>query len=240
MKKLKNLCLAIFSFLFLFSSCVIRQKEETQTNIRSITVNGSGNVSIKPDTVSLKFIVRTTDWNVAKATSLNATNTQNAITAIKDAGVDSLDISTCDFTISQDNSKEYPGQYTVKNTILVVVRNIENAGKVIDGAVKNNTGANGITSFQYSVSDKETALRQARTLAIQDAYDAANLLASASGCKVSEVIEIREDYTSVTSQNNNSMFKTVMLEDSAMGRTTIESGNMTVSSNVTIKYSLEN
>ena len=206
-----------------------------------ITVTGTGAVSVKPDMVSLKFSVKTTDWNVNNATERNAVNTTNVLNALKATGISDDDMSTYDYRISQDNSKDYPGQYTVQNTIAVSVRDIDSVGKVIDAAVKNNTGANGITSFKYVVSDKTTALRQARTLAVENAQDAAALLAGASGCKVGAVADLKEDYTS-SGNYNDGMYKTVAMDESAeKGVTTpITEGNVTVTSNITVKYELVN
>ena len=195
----------------LLSSCVLGRPEKEVAPVRSITVSGSGSISVKPDMVSMKFIVRNTGWNCPQVAERNAINTTNTINAIKEAGIPESDISTFDYSISQDNSHSYAGEYTVRNTIAVIIRNIELTGKVIDAAVKNNTGANGITSFEYLVSDKATALREARTLAIKNAQDAASLLAGASGCKVNGVLEIREDYTSA-SRGNDMMFKAVSME----------------------------
>lgn len=215
------------------SSCTINRPAEAQ---RYITVSGSGSVSVYPDLVSVKFLVKTTGWNIAKTTELNAANTQNALDAIRQAGVADADIFTSDYKITQDNSQAYPGQYTVKNTISVIIRNPKITGAVIDAAVKQNTGANGVTDFEYLVSDKSTALRQARTNAIKDAQDAANLLAGASGCKVGNVMEIYENYTT-TSRNDG-----VMLAKSAGNGSTetpIEPGKIDITSNVTIKYTIE-
>jgi len=221
----------------LFSSCYINRPVKTDETVRTITVSGTGNVTVNPDGVTLKFIVKTTDWNVARTVEKNAANSANVFAALKEIGVADSDISTADYQISQDNSKDYPGQYTVRNTISVYIRNTDLTGKVIDAAVKGNVGANGLTSFSYSVSDKTSALRQARTLAIQDAQDAAALLAGASGCKISRVVNIREDYTS-TAETSNMMLAKAVRADSVP--TTIETGSVTISSNVTITYELEN
>lgn len=220
----------------LFSSCYINKPVKPEEPVRTITVSGSGNVTLSPDVVSLQFLVRTTDWNVARAVEKNAVNTANVFAALKETGISDSDISTSDYQISQDNTKDYPGQYTVRNSIAVCIRNTELTGKVIDAAVKGNVGANGLTSFTYSVTDKTSALRQARTLAIQDAQDAAALLAGASGSKVSRVLNINENYTTARETANVMMAKTML--DSAP--TTIETGSITVSSNVTITYELEN
>lgn len=230
---MKKIVLAAASVLALsLTSCTINKPAEAP---RVITVSGSGTVSVSPDLVSVKFIVRSSGWNVSQTVERNAINTNNAIAAIKVAGLADDDIFTSDYKITQDNSQVYPGQYTVRNTISVIIRNPELTGKVIDAAVKQNVGANGVTDFEYMVSDRSTALRQARTLAIKDAQDAANLLAGASGCKVGNVLEISENYTS-TSRNDG-----VMLAKAAnsMAETTIEPGKLDITSNVTIKYTIE-
>ena len=236
----KNLYFAalIFSALAL-TSCYMSKSDKSVEEKKYITVTGTGAVSMKPDMVTLKFYVKTTDWNVNKAASKNAVNTTNVLNAFKEIGIADDDVTTYDYRISQDNSKDYPGQYTVQITIVVNVRNIDNVGNVIDSAVKNGTGANGISSFKYVVTDKTTALRQARTLAVQNAQDAASLLAGASGCKVGDVIDLREDYTSADSYGNDRMYKTVAMEESANGAVTpITEGNVTITSNITVKYEL--
>lgn len=229
---MKKLVLLIGIVSSLFISCTVNKPAEPE---RNITVSGTGSVSVKPDLVSLNFLVRTMDWNVVKAVDKNAENTARVLAAVKECGVDQNDIATYDYRVTQDNSNNYPGQYTVVNTICVEIRNPEITGKVIDAAIKQNNGANGLTSFEYRVTDKTTALRQARTLAIQNAQDAANLLAGASGCKVGTVMDIREDYTTSSPRNK------IMLADSlGSGPTTpIELGTITISSNVTIRYTLE-
>lgn len=236
MKKILKSILILSMGMGFFTSCVVRQTTAGVETPRTITVTGSGSVSVKPDLIYLKFLVRTTDWNVTKAVEKNATNTNNVLTALKNTGIADSDISTIDYAITQDNSNNYPGQYTVKNTIAVVIRNIDIAGSVIDAAVKQNTGANGITQFRYAVSDDSSHLRQARTLAIQDAQDAASLLAGASGCKIANVQNINEyNFTSSESAGNG-----VMLTAAKDGATQIQEGTITINSSVTITYTLEN
>ena len=238
MKKLTKSILIIGLGSTLFSSCVLGRPAKEEDPVRSITVSGTGSVSVKPDMVSMKFIVKNTGWNCPQTAERNAINTTNTINAIKEAGISDSDISTYDYSITQDNSHTYAGEYTVRNTIAVTIRNLDLTGKVIDAAVKNNTGANGITSFEYLVSDKASALREARTLAIKNAQDAAALLAGASGCKVNSVLEIREDYTSA-GRSNDMMFKAVSMADGGT-QTPIVEGNITITSNVTVKYELTN
>lgn len=208
----------------IFVSCTVTKPVEPE---KSITVVGSASIPVKADIVSITFRVRTIEWNVNRAVENNANITAKVLEAIKNAGVDSNDISTVDYNISQDLSKSYPGQYTVLNSIQVLIRNTEITGNVIDAAIVN--GANGLTSYQYLAGDKTTALRQARTQAIQNAQDAANLLASVAGTKVGNVMEINENFSTDITQP-------VTLLRSA---TNIQEGYIQVQSNVTVRYSLE-
>lgn len=233
MKCVKSIIILLTGCVIL-SSCMI-SKPVVQDSPRTITVSGNGKVSVTPDLIILKFSVKTTDWNVSKAVEKNAVNSQFVFDALKNSGVDINDVSTSDYKILQDNSRAVPGQYTVTNTISVIIRNTEITGQVIDAAVKSNIGANGLTSFDYSISDNSSALRQARTAAIQDAQDAAALLAGASGCKVGKVISINENHSSKSKSSAISFSRA-----SAEANTSILPAEVNITSNVTITYELEN
>lgn len=218
----------------IFSSCTVNKPEE---KVRTITVSGTGQVSLPADQLTVKFLVKTTEWNVNLSREKNAETTTKVIEKIKETGVSADDISTADYSIYQDNSNTYPGKYTVTNYISVLIRNTDKAGDVIDAAVAN--GANGLTSFRFSASDNPTAVREARTLAVQNAQDAASLIAGASGCKIAEVLDISEGYnsSSVTRTVNSALKSTVMMDSYT---TPIEQGSVTVSSTVTMTFSLTN
>ena len=232
LKKISILIIAAGVMLFA-SSCTVNKPEE---KVRTITVTGTGIVTQPADQLTVRFLVRTNEWNVNLARDKNAEITTKVIEKIKDAGVHSQDITTVDYRISQDNSNSYPGKYTVTNYVQVLIRDLTNAGNVIDNAVAN--GANGLTSFSYSASENPNALREARTLAVQNAQDAAALIAGASGCKVADVIDIQEGYnpSSYSRSTNSAMLKAV----GNSYTTPIEAGNVEITSTVTITFSLTN
>lgn len=219
----------LFFVVASFASCTIEKPAEPE---KSITVTGSASVPVKADMISMTFRVRTIGWNVNQTVENNANITTKVIDAIKNVGVDTNDITTVDYNISQDMSHTYPGQYTVINSVKVLIRNPEITGNVIDTAVVN--GANGLTSYEYLAGDKTTALRQARTQAIQNAQDAANLLAGVAGTKVGNVMEINENYSTDLSYGAN--FEVASYSGSS---TPIQEGYVQVQSTVTVRYSLE-
>jgi len=231
---MKKILTALLSSLLLltFSACTISKPAEPE---RRITVSGTGSVLVKPDMVSMNFIVKTTERSVDWAAQRNATLTKMVLESLQNNGISSDDISTYDYTIYQENQQTLPGRYSVENNISVLIRNIENTGKIIDGAIAN--GFTTLNSFEYLVSDKQSSLRQARTLAIQNAQDAANLLAGASGCKVNEVMNIVENYSSASTERV--LFKSAMSAYDSAPTTPIEAGSVSISSSVTITYSLE-
>ena len=219
--------------LFSLSSCTVNKPAE---QVRTITVTGTGVVTLPADQLSVRFLIRTSEWNVNLARDKNAEATTKVIEKIKESGVSSDDITTVDYRITQDNSNSYPGKYTVVNYVQVLIRDINNAGNVIDNAVAN--GANGLTSFSYSAKENPNSVREARTLAVQNAQDAAALIAGASGCKIADVIDIQEGYnpSSVLKSSARLAYGAVYNDYS----TPIEAGNVEISSTVTITYSLTN
>ena len=241
MKKLKNVILmgTITLLTSVFSSCMVA-KPSTQEIKNSITVTGKGSTTLKPDLIEVKFLVRNTGWNMLQVSERNATNTANTINAIKEIGISANDISTCDYEITEDNSHSYAGEYTAKNVVSVLIRDFEVAPKVIDSAVKNNIGANGVLSFEYLVSDKANALKESRLLAITNAQDAASLLAGATGCKINGVMEIEEKYSTETTSIDTLYDKFYQSSSSNIDFSSIQKGSITVTSYVTIKYELIN
>ena len=231
-KKLSVILIAA-GVVLLSSSCTVNKPAE---QLRTITVSGTGIVTLPADQLSVRFLIRTSEWNVNYARDKNAEATTKVIEKIKEAGVSADDITTVDYRITQDNSNTYPGKYTVVNYVQVLIRDINNAGNVIDNAVAN--GANGLTSFSYSAKENPNSLREARTLAVQNAQDAASLIAGASGCKIADVIDIQEGYnpSSYSRSTNGAMLKSV----SNSYTTPIEAGNVEITSTVTITYSLAN
>ncbi len=133
LKKIALLIIAAGSVLFA-SSCTVNKPEE---KVRTITVSGTGVVTLPADQLTVRFLVRTSEWNINYARDKNAETTTKVIEKIKEAGVMEGDITTVDYRISQDNSNPYPGKYTIVNYVQVLIRDINNAGNIIDHAVAN-------------------------------------------------------------------------------------------------------
>ena len=240
MKKL-NLTLVCFTVL-LFASCTIKT---TQVNRRTVSVSGTGSVEVEADnaTVTLSVITRAKDaGNASRENAEKMTKVQEAVVS---AGILKDDISTERYTIEQEtsysNGRVIYGDYVATNRIKVFVKDLNLTGTVIDTALKN--GANQLSSFQYGITNKDSYVKQARTLAVQNAHDAANLLATTGGSFLGKVLTINEQSNSfgmykISAMRANSIEADAVPEATSVS-TPISGGKTTISFTVDAVYELK-
>jgi uncharacterized protein YggE len=92
----------------------------------------------------------------------------------------------------------FPGQpviigYSVTNTVSIIVRNLNNAGTIIDAAAQAGGNSIRIQSIYFSISDPTKYFSQARALAVTDAKTKAQQLATSSGVTLGAVTYIAEN-----------------------------------------------
>jgi len=158
--------------------------------MRTMNVNGTGQVFLSPDIAYIYIGVHSEEDTAASAVAANNRETQKVIDALKKAGVDAKDIRTSNFNIWPNQQYSPDGQqigvkYVVDNSVFVTVRNLDNLGDLLDSAVA--AGANSINSIQFDVADKTEALKEARAEAVKDAKAQAQELADAAGLKLGDV-----------------------------------------------------
>ena len=158
--------------------------------VRSMNVNGSGQVFLAPDIAYINIGVHTEKPTAADAVAENKDQTQKVIDTLKGAGVDPKDISTTNFSIWSNTQYSPDGQqtgtsYVVDNTVSVTVRKLDSLGDLLDSAVAS--GANNINSIQFDVADKTEALKEARAAAVKDAKAQAQELADAAGVELGDI-----------------------------------------------------
>jgi uncharacterized protein YggE len=157
---------------------------------RTISVNGTGMVTVTPDIAYISIGVHTEADAATDAVSQNNTLTQKVIDALKALGVAEKDIRTTNFSIYpnqryDNNGLPLPMTYVVDNTVNVTVRDLTKMGQMLDAAVK--AGANTVNSIQFDVEDKTSAMSDARVAAVKDAQKQAQELAQAAGVTLGDV-----------------------------------------------------
>lgn len=161
---------------------------------RTVSVSGIGRVALTPDTVYMTLGVDVIDPDLGVAQSQAATRMDDVIAALLDRGVAQADIQTATYAINVNRDYNQPGQpiigYIVTHTVTVKVRDVDNAGNVIAGAV--DAGANNVSGVWFGVEDQAGALAQARELAVADARAKAEDLARLVGSSLGPVLSISE------------------------------------------------
>lgn len=194
MKKTYRIYEAVIAAIFMLSSCTVKQ--EPAKPLRTITVSGQGSILVENDTAKIIFSIVTRNYDITKAVNDNAAKSTQINDALTKAGLLKGDIATSNYSIQQDANpsptKINYGAYTVRNSILVTVRDISRTGEIIDLCVKN--GANQFSSLDFYASQTEKAKKEAEVLAIKNAESKAKSLAAASAAKLGKVQTIKTEY----------------------------------------------
>lgn len=203
----------------------------------TISVTGTGRVSVRPDIADLRLGVTITAETVEAARAANAAAMTAVIDSLKAEGIADGDIQTANLNLSpaydystNTNPPRLVG-YTYSNTVAVTLRDLAQVPPAIDGALA--AGATSLESIVFRVADPSPAERRAREAAIADARARAETLASAAGVSITGVAAIAE----ATSGMPVPMYKGRMAAMAARDASTpVEAGTNELSVTVGVTY----
>ena len=226
----------------LLSACGSALPVAGQASVRTVSVSGTGQVSLKPDIAYIYMGIHTEKPSAAEAVAENNASTQKLIEALKAAGVAEADLRTSNFSIWQ--SQQYDPQtgqptgtvYMVDNTVYVTARDLSKLGDLLDAAVR--AGANNINSIQFDVADKTQALTDARKAAVEAAKKQATELVEAAGLSLGAIQSIQYyDSTPVAYAEAKGMGGGG--DASAAVAVPINPGQLQISATVTINFEIK-
>ena len=157
-----------------------------------ITVTGNGAVLSAPDSAQWSFGVNVVADSAAAALARANTAANKIVAAVRAAGVAQKDIRTEHVSLSPqtDDQGRITDRFVASSSIHAVVRNLAQAGKVVDAAV--DAGANTMWGPSFSESSREQLYRQALKAAYENARASAQTLADASGVALGRMLEAQE------------------------------------------------
>jgi uncharacterized protein len=168
-----------------FMTPLTAQQDATRAPERpSISVSAQGSTRITPDRATIQIGVLSRGASASAASAENARVAQRIIAAIRAVGIGADQISTVNYSVNpeyrhiENRSPEITG-YTVHNTVVVDVRQIDQVGRVIDASL--GAGANMINSLDFYASNTEEARRAALAAAVEKARMDAQVIARAAG-----------------------------------------------------------
>jgi len=204
-----------------------------------VTVQGMGEVTVKPDQTTIVLGVQQEDKDAKKAQAAVTTAMNNLIDAMKKAGVKEADMQTSYYNISPNydwsSSKQRLTGYTVSHSLNLRIDGTD-VGALIDAATA--AGANQIQSINFGLKDQTPSYHKALEQAVADAKARADVLAKATGKTVDTVLSINEGGIA-TPYPYSEAYRGASNLAGVMDATQIISGDMKVSASVTITYTLK-
>ena len=181
----------------LFSAPRLLAANPTPTaNEHTISVTGTGKVTLSPDTADLRLGVLTTATTVKAARASAAQSMAKVIAALKALGIADKDIETSWISLqptydyqSGVNPPHITG-YQFSNSVSVTIHDLDKVGDAIDDGLA--AGATSLDGISFRVADEASAEAQAREAAMTEAKAKAQTLATAAGVSITGVASISE------------------------------------------------
>jgi uncharacterized protein YggE len=224
-------------FTFLLLTFITMTMTAQQRSMNTVDVTGEGKVTVTPDEVTVKVRVENTGTNAKELNQQNDRIIANVIQTIKQLGMADKYVSTDFVRLSKNyeyNTKTY--NYSANQAISIKVTDLKKYEPLMNALLES--GINRVDGVQFSASNRDDLLSQARKNAVKNAKMKAEEYAGALDQKIGKAISISE-----FSQNNTSgpvMYRSAMSMDSEMaGGQTLAPGEMDIAVTVNVRFLLD-
>jgi len=195
----KSFIAASSAALILSASIAAAQSEQKPG---TINVSGTGTANVAPDLAITSFGVVREAKTAREALDANNKAMFAVLTSMKEKGIAEKDLQTSNFNIQpryhypkRQNNGEQPAPkivgYAVSNNLTVRIRDLSQAGEILDLVV--TLGVNSGGNIQFTNDNKEAILKLARIKAVESALDKAQTLTSTAGVGLARIINISEN-----------------------------------------------
>lgn len=208
------------------------------SNIKTITVKGTGSLTIKPDTVVINSGVNSADPDIGVALDENNKIMTKIFKGLSELGINKDQIQTSNYHVYlykpyNKNSNEVE-EYRVTNSIIINIKDLEIVDTVLDKLI--TLGANKIDGIRFTFQDREAYKKELMTMAIKDARSKAEFLADLENMKVVEVVSILEDGATSVGPEPLRAKMSFQMESSAPP---ISEGSETITTSYSITYLID-
>ena len=161
---------------------------------RTVSVSGSGTVTMVPDEASINLSIQVRNLNLQKAQADVSATANRFLSLADELDIDRKDVQTVGAIVRPEyrwnkprNEQELTG-YLVERKLQVELKDLDQLGALLEGAVK--IGINNVSPPQLKSSKEKEAYREALALAAEDARSNAAALVNALGAELGNVITI--------------------------------------------------
>ncbi len=211
-------------------------------SVPTISVQGEGKVTVRPDEADARFGVTSEDKLLATAYRLNTEDMNSVIKALKIMGVKEDDVKTSSYNIrpvypKDDRGRQLPGKpvsYKVNQDLTVKIRALSDTGKVVDTAVRN--GANTFSGISFTSSRLSELKKEAKAKAALDASEKALLLTKKLGVSTGRILKVSE--STIRPLYDSKRNFGVMEAAAVSSAPQIEAGSLEVSATCNVIYEI--
>lgn len=180
----------LITITFFFNAKTFAYAQQHDKN--KITVNGTGIVSVLPDTAIITIGIKTTNKEVNLAQSENSQKFNELVQILKQFNIEENNIKTITYNIMPEYdfvNKEYSfNGYTVNNIIQLKTKDLQNLGLLVTQLVQAN--ANVLNEINFTVEDENSLYLQALEKALQNATEKVKSVIGNSDFVVEEICEL--------------------------------------------------
>ncbi len=229
---------AVIAFSPALGARQLAKADDTSAVVPTVSVTGTGKVTVKPTIARVNFGVFTHNDTANGAQTANDAIMAKITAALKAAGIKEDDVQTTGYSLQPrwiwDRAMEKNTQdgYDMNHSMVVTVRAIKDAGKIVSLVADN--GANTVDGVSFDVDDAtlEQMRLTALDLAMVSARKRADVVAKAAGktiLSVQTVVVNENSYTPYPMYRSEAM----AAQDSAAP---VEAGTMDVLISVNVTY----
>jgi uncharacterized protein len=231
-----------FIALFVLVAGLLQVQAQQQVLPPLISVNGVGEVKLPPDEVVISLGVEMREKTLEQARKQTDSKAAAIIAYLRKQGIDAKDIQTSYVNLQPiytggEYGKAAPDFYMAQKTMTIVVKKLNKFDELLSGLYDN--GVNRIDGISFRVSDMEKHRAEARKKAVADAKQKANALTSELGAKVGKVYSINEFTSNGSPRIGYAKTAMMDMEMAQDGGPSIAGGQVTVTSNVSVSFVIE-
>lgn len=208
------------------------------SNTKTITVRGTGSLTIKPDTVVINTGVDSADPDIGVALDENSKIMNKVFKGLNELGINNEQIKTSNYHVylykPYNRDSNEVEEYRVSNSIIIHIKDVEIVDTVLDKLI--NLGANKIDGIRFTSQDREVYKKELMTMAVKDARAKAEFLAELENMKVVEVVNILEE--GANSGGPEPLRLNMVMEAKSVAPPILE-GNETITASYSITYLIE-
>jgi len=206
---------------------------------QTLSVTGTGRVSLTPDRASFTVGVQTVAPTLAAATQENAARMTTILAALRQTKTTDRELRTTGLSIYPQMAPE-PGNkprivaYQVSNNVTVTRDDVATIGKLLEAAVQ--AGANTVSGVNFTVREPARGRDIGLQAAFAEAKAKAEILARAAGRTVGRALAITEGGAAMPPMP---MFRRAEMAQAASYAAPVESGAEEIAFTVSVVFELQ-